>query len=101
MKVVSTLLVLSSLALWGCPSGQSAEEALHEMCNLPDAIKSDPSAIGPYLGDRVTNSEIVRLLETLASAQDLYSALSEHGIDPESCDLVTALGSPQDQGSRD
>lgn len=88
-------------ALVGCPSQQSPADALQEMCNLPDAIKSDPSAIGPYLGDRVTNAEMVGLLETMASAQDLHSALSEHGIDPQSCDLVTALGSPQDQGSRD
>ena len=101
MKFLLVLCAVLVSVLSGCPSQQSAADALEEMCNLPDAIKSDPSAIGPYLGDRVTNPEIAGLLETMVSAEDLHSALSEHGIDPQSCDLVTALGPPQDQGSRD
>ena len=79
-------------ALVGCPSQQSPADALQEMCNLPDALESAPSAIGPYLGDRVTNAEMVGLLETMESAEDLYLVLREHRVDPQSCDLVTALG---------
>ena len=95
MKPLLIVCALFMGALVGCPSQQSPADALQEMCNLPDALESDPSAIGPYLEDRVTNAEMVGLLETMESAEDLYAVLREHGVDPQSCDLVTALGPPQ------
>ena len=84
------VLVLSVLFLPGCEE-QSTKAALDEMCSIPADIADDPKDIGPYLAERITNAEVIKLLETLDKPEHLHPILKKHGIDPQSCDLVTAI----------
>ena len=73
------------------PVVQTKKAALQQMCSIPKDIADDPKDIGPYLAKRITNPEVIKLLQTLDDPMMLKPLLKEHGINPERCDLLTAL----------
>ena len=74
----------------GC-SFQSRDEALKEMCNIPPELMDSPTEIGPYLATRISNKEVMTMLETLDSRDKLEKILIVNNINPTDCDLIKAV----------
>ena len=94
MKAITACVILSCLLVAACEeeeSTQTTQEALAEMCSIPEKLHKDPKSIGPYLAKRITNEEVIHLLKTLDTPDRMHPILEKHGMDPQACDLVRVL----------
>ena len=86
VRLFTILLLCSAFAL-ACEEEetqdsvqQTTQEALTEMCSIPEELQSDPSSVGPYMAERISNPEVVQILKTLDDPRELHEILEKHGL---------------------
>ena len=93
MKWTRIAMVSSGILCVSC-GGQSPKAALTEMCTIPAHIGADPSAVGPYIDQRVSNETVRHALASMESPAQLESLLKAHKIDPQSCTIFPRKHAP-------